>query len=875
MAGSASGTSTKEEGLISPVSGCKRSREGAGRSVTSGTSSEANGDLVCEACGEPREAKKRWCGPHRRAADNMLHAAFKDGPHSHEAMAYKKIFGCRKTKETQAVLGLPDVAVRTLLDYVEMYPDGKEQSSKTRGSISVSQYVQSQGARNSQDIVGRERRWDLELFTSQMFNLRKWNPARCRAEFEKLRLNPVTPWDNKGPADGPLRLGIPAWMTGEDFDETRTGTYEQKGMTKSSKATNSMTDEVYDRMLQETRVGFSHQQAIQQQTDVYQVLPKGALTSESKAELQSGLDLLMKIARDCDGEGEKRDASQSQEKDKANAGGAHEFTDVGSTRNRSAAAMKKDIATHEQRIRLQLKLCLTTLSECDHLDNREFYATAKSRAEAALAWIGCQVDFGALQPDLCDESHWNSVQYGEEAQKPTQEEKKQDADDDAGETEQEGKEEKGGDTQQGDDEASAAAAAAAGVAKAVLILGAVQSHDNAFQTILRAMALKPVENIDGMMSVTGVGRLAANIQVAADMAAITTAQSEWENQKILISQLTASLRTARSDLARENKSRATRLAKQKDEEKAAAAEKTKKEQAEIAERHRKMLRAAKECTVASLDLVSMGHPSVRILDGDSGLTTFRKERIKEHEAWGVPIVVTKSELLEEALKDAKLSDTLTRWTSAFTITVDAKRDDKTAAPASDSHGVAALQPVLQHYMPVHAFVDQTVLPTLRSATQSSWFYGYTPTLAAADFEADFLGTMRMQRNGSTKLLFVSALDLIKVVPREAPNNKKSWAERAREALKCLTEDEAKIWHSKGASIYSASVTGPAIVYSPPGYLTFTKVTSNEPVSGLRHCFLCNSDAAEEAFKQLALLCPSSANAQDFCDCLALAVSKRT
>ena len=53
---------------------------------------------------------------------------------------------------------------------------------------------------------------------------------------------------------------------------------------------------------------------------MYQVLPKGALTSESKAELQSGLDLLMKIARDCDGEGEKRDASQSQEKDKANAG---------------------------------------------------------------------------------------------------------------------------------------------------------------------------------------------------------------------------------------------------------------------------------------------------------------------------------------------------------------------------------------------------------------------------------------------------------------------------------------------------------------------------------------------------------------------------
>ena len=112
--------------MICPVSGCKRSFEGAGRSVTSGTSSEANGDLVCEACGEPREAKKRWCGQHRRAADNILHAAFKDGPHSHEAMAYKNFFGSRKTKETQAVLGLPDVAVRTLLDYVEMYPDGKE-----------------------------------------------------------------------------------------------------------------------------------------------------------------------------------------------------------------------------------------------------------------------------------------------------------------------------------------------------------------------------------------------------------------------------------------------------------------------------------------------------------------------------------------------------------------------------------------------------------------------------------------------------------------------------------------------------------------------------------------------------------------------------
>lgn len=125
-------------------------------------------ELKCEACGERQAPKSRWCIIHRRAADNMYRSAMKGTTSeldTEQSIAFKAIFGARKTKHLPGYVGEPALAVKAVLDYIEHFPDGKEKATRTRGHIDLTQYTHKQGHRTSSDTVSRARMMDIELFT--------------------------------------------------------------------------------------------------------------------------------------------------------------------------------------------------------------------------------------------------------------------------------------------------------------------------------------------------------------------------------------------------------------------------------------------------------------------------------------------------------------------------------------------------------------------------------------------------------------------------------------------------------------------------------------------------------------------------------------
>lgn len=867
----------------------------------------------------------------------MRTASFKDvtaqNPETPESKAYKQIFGAKKTKTSPAYPGQPDVAVKAVCDYVEMYPDGKEKAGKPRGKINLCQYVHTQGARSSNERVINERLWDLELFVVQMYNLRRWPAAKARAEFAKLDAS-IPPGDSErrdmgGPPESPLRLAVPSWMTGEDSNEGRKGTFEQKVMNKMSKMASALSEEMQQQMINETRLGFT--QPVAPVVDLHRPLPMGALTSERQDELKSGVELLMKIAKDTNLEsaealvpaaGDEAGGNQAAGASPAGSG----FADIGSTRNKATSAIKKDIGANVARLTVQAKLTLSTLSEGDHLENHQFYNSAKERAQASLTWLGKCVDFEGLVRDgptaadaitLADAAYPPLPKPTAAAgsnplpalpkptgaaepnpppalPKPTAAaETKPEEEASGAKTAPEPAAEaaEGAPEQAAEAEASeapdpslaataaaatgAAAADPAGLAATLAVVVDVDAHNQALSDFLQKLVLKPVERPGDMLSSTAVKAIVDTVASATELSMISNGQAIWETQKLLVTQLTSSLRTARTDLVRENKSHAARQEKAAADKKAAEAEKAKKEQALIAERNRKLLRASKECTITSLELVTMGHASVKQLNDDAGFTEYLDKAKDKHEVWSVPFVVKCSELFTTACSSHPVfKDTFQRWTQSFPEVHEAKKYDKTGAPAKAPHGIAAMTEAMTLYMPKTAFVDPSSMPSLKAATQDPWFFGYTATLASADFESDFLGSLRWQLTGSVKLIMIPVTSLLKVVPKDGVGTKKAWADRAREALRGLSEEVAKAWHEKGAQLFIAEASENSVIYTPPGWLVFTKVTSDDHVAGLRQSVLANTAAAEQNMKEMASLAPGESTLADFADCIALWESKR-
>ena len=750
-----------------------------------------------------------------------------------ESMNYKQIFGARKTKHLPAYAGKPEVAVQVVLDYCELYPDGKETSTKARGILKLAQYSHSLGTMVSTSEFSQRPQWDLELFTNQMWNLRKWSAEKCRTEFRKMLEDPATRGDNGGPPEAPARIRVPAWMTGTDFAEARNTLFETKEVKKQSKA-GQANQETLDMWHSESQQGFSRLHA-EAMPDVHRPLAKGALTGDGKA-VETGLQLMTRIAGDTgmiaieDGALHAPDAAAAAST-AAGKAGAHEFADLGIIRNRSAAAISKDIKAVSGRLETVLHASLPTLQDGVTTLGKEdmFYISAKERAHVTQVWFGYdlrwdEVDLSTFAAQSMDD--WPRQQF-----KPAAEEV----------------------TAAGSEEKATAAA-----------------HTASFQQALAGLALKPVENVEAMIAKTACWQIADQMQSAETLDSIQFLQSSWESQKVLIQQLASSLRTAKADLARQIKATQTRKQKQEADEKKAAEQKARDEDAEVAEKNRKLLKAAREFVIMQVDLHSLGNPHIRAVDNEKQFEILYKQ--KKADIFENPLLVRESEAVTSALETAgRLKECLDRWAGSFQQTKDAKRCDKTMAPATETHGVEALTKLFETLAPGAAVIDKPSLPSLEQAISRTWFYGYMPSMACCDWEPDFLGSIRIQISGNTHVLMVSAADAEKILPHQSDAVKSAqrpWIEQMREMLKAATAEQAKQWSEQNVRFFSGALDGQAILITPPGWLVLSKVCSESPVWGLRRSFLSKCSGTERNLAQLAAA-KAADQCQDYLDCISL------
>ena len=97
---------------------------------------------------------------------------------------------------------------------------------------------------------------DFELFSNNMRAARGWAPHKAKEVWLALEKDLAIGRDEKGFGQFKLRLVIPPHITGEDFDESRAGRYEDRALETSTKAT-KMTEEDKATWLAETTRGFS------------------------------------------------------------------------------------------------------------------------------------------------------------------------------------------------------------------------------------------------------------------------------------------------------------------------------------------------------------------------------------------------------------------------------------------------------------------------------------------------------------------------------------------------------------------------------------------------------------------------------------------
>ena len=118
------------------------------------------------------------------------------------------------------------------------------------------------GMRKSSETHGVKRRYDLEAFIVAMHNCRRWSTAKSTATWDEYKSNAefMAVEDNHdygGPADAPLRICLPGWLTCSDYDDDVSARYQYRSMLTSSKA-ESLSDEHRAQMLAETNIGMTH-----------------------------------------------------------------------------------------------------------------------------------------------------------------------------------------------------------------------------------------------------------------------------------------------------------------------------------------------------------------------------------------------------------------------------------------------------------------------------------------------------------------------------------------------------------------------------------------------------------------------------------------
>lgn len=817
-----------------------------GSAVTSGCRGAVF--AACLACSEPKvSTKTRFCIAHKRAFDCIARNATKGHTAktpTEDGIAYQEIFG------TKTCVGDDVAAAKVLCQFVQLFPTGKETSAtKKRGAIRLIDFVSNKGARSSSDDVSAKFMWDFEFFCVAMENMRKWKPDKCLQQWSALEGDPEIKRDMGGGGKDPLRLSIPSWLTGSDKAEARTGTFEERSVRETTKL---KTDAEVDQAQSETTAGFSHLKHVDA-ASLKQSLASGAISGTASGDiLKTGHDLLMEAHRSqraapvaqaaVAGEATGRVAAAEEVSPAAalpKLSEKKEIFDVTAERNSRVLALRKSVSTERVKVETVVSDATTALQGAAGNNNvdadRTTFNMVFERFKVALAFLGKELAAGATSE--VGKENYSMQQVITLPSDITDHPKAAGA---SGEASVDGSAEKV------DGEPPTPPALNDELAAELAVVAYLNGNLSKATTACDQL---PMEDIASFKPLAYDNALVNKMKAAKSDADIEAAQYEWDSQRMLIGQMVVGLKKTVKTLNKQNADAKSAVQKELNDNEQKKRDQEAARLVELQVEAKKQLAKRKDSHSFNIDFTACGHAGIQVFADDEALKT---EQAKNQQVLDQPFILQNSEVAKASLS-AKLGETCKRWATEFPKSKAAKDEGRSQAPLTQNHGTAELGPLWDLVLPRDMHREGDGIGGLLSIVSKPWLFGFLPTLVDHGFEPDCLGSVRLICSGSVRVFMVSFSELFKITGAPGVSVNKVQIDRCVEFMKTITDEQAKQLGKGQGRIHHASITAPAVLVTPPGYVVCVTTLNNAPASGARRTFLPKSKHSPSGYANLSVL----------------------
>ncbi len=775
------------------------------------TSTGTVGKKTCPLCDAITAGTSRFCGLHKRAYESIYRQATKDAG-STMCADFVAIFGDKRA----ATFAQPSVAYKVILDFCELNPDGKGAAGRKRPLQDLAQYVHSQGAREEEQHRVVCMKWDFELFCTEMASRRGWSVAQCRTKWDELEADPSTGRDMLGPGTSgggsSLRLHIPGSLTGADSVELVRSRFEEKRLDRFAKAAR-MGDEVASKIQAECEKGFKRAGSKHFDAEAMSTPnKKGALTGEDGPQ---GVGGLMREHLGRGGDGVNTETPDTKGAGNSTAasplalvvpGGREEAlpaappVDVEHARNVLQRTVAAQVKTEEEKVKKAIDKGASALCAADTVRDTDLVETLDNRLSVAVAWLhkevyvngDGEVQLRSLSEGLAPQRTIRAV-----CNKATE-----------GSDEQESQRKK--------DYAE------------YVEMGRPASHF--VRAALLRLAFRPVEAPKAMQDIAELNALLDHIKQAAKPEALEEARDQWRQQKTLLGQLLASLRTATNDLASASRRRQTEDARVQQELQKKKAEEAKKKKATEQVQAERALQERGHQNVGFLVLpwADWGHKPVPV----AGIADV--ESIRELDFTKPFIVPASDGVLKQCLEvqqsdPQRLVEVLRRFATKFPVCEQAVREGAAQARCPP----AVIKELFTAFSTLRGECDAVTQITPKSmmdALNTPMLYGMTKSYLQSGMDMQCLGQLRLQAHGELGVLMARATSFVHTSGGQPPQTMNDWLQ----ALKNVKgEADGKTMLANGLSLHCTLQSPNSVLWTPPGWLTCEAALNSADCSGVK------------------------------------------
>ena len=367
-------------------------------------------------------------------------------------------------------------------------------------------------------------------------------------------------------------------------------------------------------------------------------------------------------------------------------------------------------------------------------------------------------------------------------------------------------------------------------------------EDEFLAKLLEAMRDLPVESAAKMLTLRTSETRAGAIAKMQQEAEIREATAAWEEQKSLLKQLAQAVKAAGKSFAKLSKDAAAAAEKKKKEEDNAEA----KRQQQAKEQENASLTARARCKDAAVFAIPWhlhGHPRVGALAAGTPPTSLELPAVWEKAA--------------AADADPKFDKACQAWFAQFPAACKTKAVNHVVAEMGKGHGPAVPQALFEE-------AANSAGGVLDIGAKMAW-RGEAANSTTAAYAFNFSGIFRYQVRGSTRVLCISAADLLKGAPQIKGIPKMNLEDcraflgnYAADAKEADVEGKAKAAKDAGVLVYSGSLSPGQVLIVPAAWLLLAQCM-DEPVASVTQAFV---DKSEGTYTRTSTIVQELAAGQD-------------